>query len=82
MTICWYKLSSLIFTPFGSGSEYKIRRLDPDPYGHFWDPGSSVSDPDPDSGGLLDPDPDSGGLLDPDPDSESGSGGFKKGQIC
>ena len=40
------------------------------------------TDPDPDSGGLLDPDPDSGGLLDPDPDSESGSGGFKKGQIC
>ena len=42
----------------------------------------SDPDPDPDSGGLLDPDPESGGLLDPDPDSESGSGGFKKGQLC
>ena len=37
---------------------------------------SSVSDPDPDSGGLLDSDPDT--------DSESGSGsrGLKKGQKC
>ena len=27
--------------PFGSGSERKTRVLDPDPYGHFWDPGSA-----------------------------------------
>ena len=40
LKIWWYKLFYLIFTPLGSGSKQKIRGLDPDPYGHFWDPGS------------------------------------------
>ena len=58
-----------------NGSCVKLR-LASDLLTIFWKKKSSVSDPDPDSGGLLDPD--SGGLLDP----ESGSRGLKKGQKC
>ena len=58
-----------------NGSCVKLR-LASDLLTIFWEKKSSVSDPDPDSGGLLDPD--SGGLLDP----ESGSRGLKKGQKC
>ena len=38
----WCNFSSLMFTPLESGSAPKIMDLDldPDPYEHFWDPGS------------------------------------------
>ena len=35
-----YNWSSLNFNPFKSRSKYKFRGLNPDPFGHYWDPWS------------------------------------------